>query len=316
MAAALCLLLCGCGGSSSEKKPNGPGAPAPASASDPAGADDKSSSAPPAEPYQAPPFHDSAFHSDQASGENGALIDLSALADGYVGVSCSCEDVLKFQVIKEETYTSDLKNDGSPAIFPLQMGNGSYTFRVLKNIAGTKYAMLYSTEAEVLLTDEFQPYLRPNNYINYTRESSCVKKAAELASMESDEIGVIGAGYDYIVNGVVYDYDKYNSTRVNYLPDLEQIYQSGKGICIDYAALAAAMLRSQGIPVKMIFGYVSPNGLYHAWNVFYTEETGWVSVEFKAEAGDWTRIDLTFSANGTDADYIGDGDNYSDTYFY
>ena len=83
-----------------------------------------------------------------------------------------------------------------------------------------------------------------------------------------------------------------------------------------FPALAAAMLRSQGVPTKMIFGYVAPKDLYHAWNMFYTDETGWVLVGFEAGADTWNRIDLTFAAGGADAQFIGDGSNYSDVYFY
>ena len=92
--------------------------------------------------------------------------------------------------------------------------------------------------------------------------------------------------------------------------------ETGKGICFDYASLAASMLRSQGIPTKIIFGYVAPDNLYHAWNMFYTKETGWVSVEFKVNEKEWTRMDLTFSANGSDQKFIGDGSNYADVYQY
>ena len=91
---------------------------------------------------------------------------------------------------------------------------------------------------------------------------------------------------------------------------------SGKGICFDYASLTASMLRSQGIPTKVIFGYVSPDDLYHAWNMFYTEESGWVTVEFAVDPNDWNRLDLTFSAGGTDEKFIGDGSNYTDVYWY
>ena len=91
---------------------------------------------------------------------------------------------------------------------------------------------------------------------------------------------------------------------------------TGKGICFDYAALTAAMLRSQGIPTKMVFGNVSPDDLYHAWNMFYTEETGWVTAKYEVKGGEWNRLDLTFSANGTDLNFIGDGSNYSDVFFY
>ena len=91
---------------------------------------------------------------------------------------------------------------------------------------------------------------------------------------------------------------------------------TGKGICFDYASLAASMLRSQGIPTRVIFGYVSPNGLYHAWNMFYTKESGWVTVSYQLNPQNWTRMDLTFSANGADGKFIGDGGNYKDVYMY
>ena len=76
------------------------------------------------------------------------------------------------------------------------------------------------------------------------------------------------------------------------------------------------MLRSQGIPTKMVFGDVSPDDIYHAWNMFYTEETGWVTVKYEVKAGSWNRLDLTFSANGADSSFIGDGGNYLDELYY
>ena len=101
-----------------------------------------------------------------------------------------------------------------------------------------------------------------------------------------------------------------------YEPSPDETMRIGKGICLDYASLAASMLRSQGIPTKLIFGYVAPNDTYHAWNMFYTEDTGWVSVEFKINENNWNRLDLTFSANGSDSTFIGNGTNYSEVYQY
>ena len=61
---------------------------------------------------------------------------------------------------------------------------------------------------------------------------------------------------------------------------------------------------------------MSPNDVYHAWNMFYTEETGWVTVEYEVKDDGWNRLDLTFSANGADSDFIGDGTNYLDVHYY
>ena len=43
------------------------------------------------------------------------------------------------------------------------------------------------------------------------------------------------------------------------------------------------MLRSEGIPCKLITGYVGEE-TYHAWNSFYVESEGWITVEIRAKA--------------------------------
>ena len=50
--------------------------------------------------------------------------------------------------------------------------------------------------------------------------------------------------------------------------------------------------------------------------MFYTAETGWVSVSFQAPKDAWSRLDLTFCAGGIDPSYIGNGTHYSDVYYY
>ena len=259
----------------------------------------------------------SVFHKDKAVGENGVLIDLSAVSDGYFGVSATLSGRAKCQVLKDgSTYTYDLKSDGTPSIFPLQMEDGTYSFRVLENVNGSKYAVVYSTEESISIADKFRPYLCASDYVNYTDSSSCVKKAGELAAGAADVNGVVTAVYEYVCAGVKYDREKARSVQVGYMPDPDETMQTGKGICFDYASLAAAMLRSQGIPCKVIFGYVSPNEVYHAWNMFYTEESGWITVKFEISAKNWNRLDLTFASNGADGSFIGDGSNYKDVYCY
>lgn len=267
--------------------------------------------------YHTPAFLGSAFHADAAQGNGDVLLDLSAVSQGYVAVAGWSPARLKFQVIcGESTYTYDIYSDGTPSIFPLQCGDGLYTFRVMENVTDSQYAQLYIAEAEVALADQFQPYLRPSAYANYSQDSACVKKATKLAKKAEDELGVVSAVYEYICKTVKYDYPKASSVQSGYLPDPDETLETGMGICFDYASLAAAMLRSQGIPAKVIFGYVSPDGLYHAWNMFYTEKTGWVTVGYKVEKNNWNRLDLTFAANGADESFIGNGGNYVDVYFY
>lgn len=272
--------------------------------------------------YQAPPFAGSAFHDVEEV--DGVKLDLSAVSQGYVAVSAKSEMRLKFKVMQgdNDAYVYDLNSDGTPSIFPLQSGNGEYTFKVMENVEGTSYAAIFAQSAEVTLEDEFQPFLRPSDYVDYAENSKCVAKAKELAGGASTQLDVVGAVLDYVCETVEYDYDKAATvTRgelQGYLSDPDETLDTGMGICIDYAALVASMLRSQGIPTKMIYGWVSSGEeeVYHAWNMFYTDETGWVTVGYQTSKNSWNRLDPTFSANGADGTFIGDGGNYADVYIY
>ena len=302
---AFCLLLSGCG--------------LPASAD---GAGSKLQSGPSESakdfiPYAAPPMATVEFHEDQAKGKNGIKIDLSSVAEGYAAVSAVSDKRLKLQVLYGDlTYTYNIASDGTPSFFPLQCGNGHYAFRVMENISDKKYAQAYRTECDVVLLDEFQPFIRPSDYSMYDADSACVQKAAELASSCSTPLEVVSAVYKFVTKTIRYDDAKASSVTSIYMPDVDDTLATRKGICFDYAALTAAMLRSQGIPTKIIFGYVAPDDLYHAWNMFYTEESGWVTVKFEVSANSWNRVDLTFAAGGASAAFVGDGSNYTEVYFY
>ena len=86
-----------------------------------------------------------------------------------------------------------------------------------------------------------------------------------------------------------------------------------KGICFDYAALMAGMLRSQGVPCKLITGWVD-NGAYHAWINVWTEKDGWVDSAIYFDGTTWHHMDPTFASNGNRSEkimqYIGNGSNY------
>lgn len=262
-------------------------------------------------------FLGSQFNQEKAVAKGTAYIDISSVANGYVAVSAVADKRLKFQVIcGNATYNYDMSNTGKPSIFPLQSGDGQYKFRIMKNVQDKKYAEIHSVVCDVKLSDPYQPFLRPSDYANYSQNSRCVAKAAEITKGMTNDLAKIKAVYEYVCKTVKYDRQKAATVKSGYLPTPDETMATGKGICFDYASLAASMLRSQGIPTKVIFGYVSPDGLYHAWNMFYTKESGWVTVSYSINPSNWTRMDLTFSANGADGKFIGDGGNYKDVYMY
>ena len=266
--------------------------------------------------YTAPPLAENVFDEAAATGADGVLIDTSHTADGYVGARATGGGRYKFQTVFGETkYNYDLPADGSTQYYVLQSGSGSYTLRVLRNITDNKYAEVCSAKADVALADEFRPFLHASQMVRYTADSACTAKAAALAAAAPDAAGAVSAIYAYIRDNIDYDTEKAKTVQNGYLPDPDETLATGRGICFDYAALAAAMLRSQGIPAKLITGYVSPDNIYHAWNMIWLDETGWITVSIEAPADTWSRIDLTFAA-GAGADFAGDGTGYTERYTY
>ena len=304
---AACLILCSCGIS-----------PGPESSSGQQSQGEKEPQRSVETHYEIPDFKDVTFDDAKAEGNDDVRIDLTHVSEGYVAVRATAEQRLKFRVKYEEEdpYTYDLKNDGTVCYYPLQSGNGNYLFQVWENISDKKYFEKFRTEAAVTLLDEFQPFLHANCLIDYRADNQCVIFARKLAESSADSIDFIGKIYQYVVKNITYDYKRAETVTGDYVPDLDDVLAKKEGICFDYAALAAAMLRSQGIPTKMIFGYVAPGDIYHAWNMVYTKEHGWITVKFSVDEKTWNRVDLTFSASGTSSKYIGDGTNYADIFQY
>lgn len=267
--------------------------------------------------WQGSQYKGSFFNESGADVSGTVMLDKSSVWEGYVGISAVSPNRLKFQVLKGDiTYTYDISSDGTPSIMPLQSGDGEYTFRVMENVTESKYAVLYSDTSWVEIEDQFQPFLRPNDYSDYNEQSDCVALAEQLAEQSEDELDYVSNVFDYVCSHIEYDYEKAATVQSGYLPVPDDTLATGKGICFDYSSLVAAMLRSQGIPAKVIFGYVAPDDTYHAWNMFYTEQTGWITTDYIALSNAWCRLDTTFSASGADGSFVGDENNYSDVYCY
>ena len=244
-------------------------------------------------------------------------IDVSHVADGYVVARTSSAARLKFQVnANGMTYNYDLPNDGTPAVFPLNMGDGDYEFRIMKNAGGNDYLEAERVEVPVTLTSEFAPFVIPNQYCNYDENSACVAKARELTGDAANQGEAVQRICEFMVDNISYDTDKARelSTATGYIPNPDETLASGSGVCFDYASLGAAMLRSMGFPTKIITGYVSPGDLYHAWIMVYADGS-WHTGEFSVSADSWSRVDLTFAASGS-SEFTGDGTSYTERYVY
>ncbi len=248
----------------------------------------------------------------------GATVDASNSGNGYVMVKYSGSNSrIKVQISKNNTYTYDLNARDAYEVYPFTEGNGSYMIKVFENVSGDQYAQLLSQSISVSLSNEFGPFLYPNQYVNFNSGSAAVATAAQLAAGK-DQIHTVEEVYRYVTTHVTYDYAKAQSVKSGYLPNVDSTLATGTGICFDYAALMTAMLRSQDIPTKLVIGYTGD--LYHAWVSVYINGVGWIDDVIYFDGTKWSLMDPTFISTGGNSDaakqYVGTGTNYREKYSY
>ncbi len=254
----------------------------------------------------------------ETSGNDVVMVDTSNSDQGYISVNYSgTSPKVKMQLTCPNTITYTYNLHGGYEVFPLTSESGTYTIGIFENITGTEYSTCFRTEFNVTISNEFGPYLYPNQYVNFTADSACVTKAEELAYSANTDLDVVTNVYNYMIQNVTYDTALANSVESGYLPDPDRTLATNTGICLDYACLTASMLRSQNIPTHMEVGYAST--AYHAWISVYLQETGWVNGIIEFNGTSWELMDPTFAASASASElqeFIGDGSNYETKYIY
>lgn len=251
---------------------------------------------------------------------NVASIDASNSSKGYIMASYfGNNEKVKLQITcpDGDCYTYLISDRGNYNVFPLTAGDGSYSLQVLENVSGDSYMISLDATIDVALESEFDPFLYPNQYVNFSPESAVVEKSKELATDTWTDLEVVENIYNYVTQNISYDTDKAESVSYGYLPSVDETLASGTGICFDYAALMSALLRLQKIPTKLQVGY--SGDAYHAWISTYVDDAGWVDNIIEFDGKSWQLMDPTLAANNDEAsvkEYVGDGSNYVVKYSY
>lgn len=236
---------------------------------------------------------------------NGLTYDVGfdKSSDGIAEVLSDNQATIKTKLIiqkDEKKYTYNLKSKATYDNFPLQMGDGNYSLKVYENTTGTKYKNVYAESSTIDIKDEIAVFLTSNQQISWNLENKAIILANELVIKalkdkqaknknvlnvvlsDNEKIAVI---YNYVINNMDYDYNKIKTLAYDYIPSIDTILQDRKGICFDYSVLLASMLRSQGIPAKLIKGYSTNTSVYHAWNEIYlSSEKRWIIVDTTFDA--------------------------------
>ena len=199
--------------------------------------------------------------------KNGSLVvDYSNQEDGYVMVKASNKKKLKLRVKMGDNMTLDydLRNDGTYEVIPLQYGSGKYAFTLYSNVSGKKYAEAGKMTLSVQMKDENSCFLYPNQYVNYDEKTSSVVEAASLCDGKTEPKDIYNAVCSFMKSNFSYDYIKAATIKSGTMPDIEGAWTKHMGICQDLSAIMVSMLRSQGVPAKLLIGTLGTS-TYHAW---------------------------------------------------
>lgn len=250
---------------------------------------------------------------------NSAIMDASHLSNGYVMVKYTGDNPkIKIRITKNTIYTYDLNARKKYETFPLTEGNGTYNIKIFENVSGNSYAQIMSQDISVKLKNSFEPFLYPNQFCNYTANSKAVKLATSLTKNNKKELDKVQTIYQYVLSKISYDYRKAKNVQSGYLPNPDETLKSKKGICFDYASLMTSMLRSQGIPTKLVIGYAG--NVYHAWVSVYIKGKGWIDNIIYFNGKNWKYLDPTFASTGKNSTstkkYISNAKNYSAKFVY
>ena len=125
------------------------------------------------------------------------VLDASNLSQGYLMVKYNGKNSkIKVQITKGSgtTYTYNLNARDAYEVFPLTEGNGTYSVKVFENLSGTKYSQAFSKSVDVKLSNQFSPFLYPNQYVNFTADSQTVKQGLEVTKGTTDDLKKVELG--------------------------------------------------------------------------------------------------------------------------
>ncbi len=195
-------------------------------------------------------------------------VDCSNMSEGYLMVKAKkTSKRLKLQIATSGAKLNyDLNSDGEYEVFPLQFGSGKYQVSLFENVSGKKYSKEGTVKLNVKMPDELSCFLYPNQYVSYDENTACVQEAQKICEGITNQEEIFDIVRKYVMKNFNYDYIKSVTVKPGLLPQIDECWKNKMGICQDLSALTCAMLRSQGVPARLVIGTVGSN-TYHAWVV-------------------------------------------------
>mgnify|MGYP001096907391 CR=1 FL=1 len=182
-------------------------------------------------------------------------------------------------------------------------GNVIGTFEVPANSDSQIYISGYAWVEQPSYDDGINiPQLSYEEYLNSVKEDSTLSKyldsssywqvtdpyiqnkAKELIEGKISILEIIQADYTFVGDTLTYDESMADSLSESDRKGAVAALESGTGVCMEYADALTALLRAQGIPSRVAFGYsMGAKDEYldagHAWVQAWIPEYGWLSID-------------------------------------
>ena len=195
-------------------------------------------------------------------------VDCSNMAEGYIMVKA--KKTSKKLRVRVSTAGAKLlywlNGDGEYEVFPLQFGSGKYKVELFEHVQKKDYSKEGTIKLSAKMPDELSCFLYPNQYVSYDENTACVQEAQKICEGVTNQEEIFDIVRKYVMKNFNYDYIKSVTVKPGLLPQIDECWKNKMGICQDLSALTCAMLRSQGVPARLVIGTVGSN-TYHAWVV-------------------------------------------------
>lgn len=231
--------------------------------------------------------------------EKKVEIDSSLAKAGSVKIKyidTSLKNVTVYVVHDYEKCNGYVINDLSEdTIISLTYGKGVYIVEV-KTVNESGEEISLAEEKMVLDRDsQYLPFMIPTYVVRYNNDMEVIQKCKTMNEDCSNDFEKVANIYNFVLCSLYYEEDSnkdYSSWE--YYPNIDEIYLAGKGVCVDYATMFAAICRSQHIPCKLITGNTGTGDSLHVWVEVYIKDQGiyeYENLELWGES--WNKIDLT-----------------------
>ena len=220
--------------------------------------------------------------------------DTTNVENGYVTVTYDgvLKDKLvkiKLEVVGSQNYNTFTVITNNPVNIPLTLGNGTYKLTIMERVSGNSYRGVGTHSFEAKITNPNGAFLVPSPIVDYNPSTKTVNEFIKIyadnkitaPAMRTEKL------YAFMTKEFKYDHEKAKNINTlfpdGYTPVIDTAYAARKGICYDYSAITAAVLRANGIPTKVVWGYAPEVGTLHSWNEIFIDGK-WVVADFTVDA--------------------------------